>query len=72
MEELAPQIGAPTVHLEDNTSCIDVVEAKRVTPTVKYIGIPIFFIQEQFENGLFVPKYEKSSVIPADMCTEPC
>ena len=32
MEALALYTGAPTVHWEDNTSCIYVVEAKRVTP----------------------------------------
>ena len=29
------------------------------------------FIQEQFKNITFVPKYENSSVILADMCTKP-
>ena len=70
MEDLALYTGAPTVHREDNTSCIYVIEAKRVTPRVKHIDIPVFFIQEKFDNGLFLPKYEESSVMPADMCTE--
>ena len=69
MEDLALYTGAPTVHWEDNTSCISVVEAKRVTPRVKHIDIPVYFLQEQFDNGLFLPKYENSSVMPADMCT---
>ena len=34
-------IGAPTVHWEDNTSCISVVEAKIVTPRVQKIDIPV-------------------------------
>ena len=34
-------MGAPTVHWEYNTSCIYVVEGKRVTPRVKHIGIPV-------------------------------
>ena len=72
MEDLALQTGAPTVHWEDNTSCISVVEAKIVTPIVKHIDIPVFFLQEKFYNGLFLPKYENSSVVPADMCTKPC
>ena len=25
-----------------------------------------------FDNGLFVPIYDKSSVVPEDMCTKPC
>ena len=71
MEALALYTGAHTVHWEDNTSFISVVEAKRVTPIVKHIGIHVCFLQEQFDNGLFLPKYEKSSVMPADMCTKP-
>ena len=54
------------------TSCISVVEAKRVTPRVKHMDIPVYFLLEQFDNGLFIPKYDKSSVMPADMCTKPC
>ena len=72
MKALALPIGAPTVHWEDNTSCISVLEDKRVTPRVKHIDITVYFLQEQFENGFFNPKYEKSSVIPEDMCTKPC
>ena len=72
METLALHIGAPTLHWEENSSCISVVEAERVTPRVKHIDITVCFLQEQFDNGLFIPKYEKPSVIPADMCTKPC
>ena len=43
MEALALYTGAPTVHCEDNTSCISVIEAKRVTPRVKHIDIPVCF-----------------------------
>ena len=45
MEALALYTGAPTVHWEDNTSCISFVEAKIVTPRVKHIDIPICFLQ---------------------------
>ena len=48
------------------------VEDKIVTPRVKQIDIPVVFFQEQFDNGLFVPKYDKSSVMTEDMCTNPC
>ena len=72
MEALALHTGAPTVHWEDNTCCISVVEYKRVTPRVRHIDIPVCFLQEKFYNGLFFPKYEKSSVMSADMCTKPC
>ena len=72
MEDLALHTGAPTVNLEDNTSCISVAEDKIVTTRVKHIDIPLCFLQEKFENGLFLPKYERYSVIPADMCNRPC
>ena len=67
MEALALHTGVPTVHWEDNTSCISIIEAKRVTPRVKHIYIPVFFLQDQFENGLLLKKYEKSSIMSEDM-----
>ena len=72
MEALALHTGTPTLHWEDNTSCISVVEAKRVTNRVKHIDFTACFLLDQFDNGLFLPKYEKPSVMPADMCTKPC
>ena len=30
------------------------------------------FLQEKLENVLFIPKYDKYSVMPADMCTKLC
>ena len=30
------------------------------------------FSTRKFDNGIFLPKYENSSVMPADMCTKPC
>ena len=45
MEALALYTGAHTVHFEDNTRFISVVEAKRVTPRVKNIDIPVCFLQ---------------------------
>ena len=51
MEAIALQTCAPTVHWEDNTSCIYVVEAKIVTTKVKHIVIPICFPQEKIYNG---------------------
>ena len=57
MEALSLHTGAPTVNWEDNTSCISVVESKRVTPRVKHINITVCFPQEQVDNGLFLPKY---------------
>ena len=72
MEYLALHTGAPTVHWEYNTSCIFVVEAKIVTPRVKHVEIPVCFLQEQFDNGIFIPKHVKSSVMPSDMCTKLC
>ena len=45
MEDLEIYTGAPTVHWEDNTSFIYVVDAKLVTPRVKKIDIPVCFLQ---------------------------
>ena len=72
MESLEIHTGAPTVHWEGNTSCIFVVEAKIVTPRVKHIDIPVCFMQDQFDNDIFIRKYEKSSFMPSNMCTKPC
>ena len=70
MEALELHTGVPVVHWEDNTSSISVVEAKRVTPRVKQIDITVCFLQEKFDNGLFIPKYEKFIVMLVDMCTK--
>ena len=72
MESLELHTGAPTVYCKETTSCIYVVASKMVTPRVNHIDTPVCFLQEQFYNGPFVPKYENSSVMPADMCTKPC
>ena len=53
-------------------SCISVVESKIVIPRVKHIYITVFFLQEQFYKLSFVPKKEKSIVIPEDICTKLC
>ena len=45
MESLSLQTGKLTVHWEDNTSCIYIVEAKIFTPRVKHIEIPVCFLQ---------------------------
>ena len=70
-EDLELHTGAPTLHWEDNISCISAVESKRATPRVKHIDIPVYFLQEQFDNGIFIPKHENSSVMTADMCIKP-
>ena len=59
------------VHWEDNGCYISVVGSKIVTPTVEDSDILVFFLQEQFDNGLFIPNYEKSSVVPEDMRAKP-
>ena len=51
--------------------CIYVVEAKIVTPRVKHSYITVCFIQEIFDNYLFVSKYENSSFMPEYSCTKP-
>ena len=70
MEALALYNGAPTLHLEDDTSCIYGVEAKRVQAIFEHIYIKVYFLQEKFENGLFVTNCEKSSNMPEDMRTK--
>ena len=71
MVNLALHTGATIVHWEYNKSCIFVLQAKIVNPRVKHIEITVYFQQEKFDNSLFT-EYEKSSVVPADMCTKPC
>ena len=44
MEALEIHTGSPTLHWEDSTSFIYVVEAKIVTPRVKHIGINVCFL----------------------------
>ena len=72
METLALFTGVHTVHWKDNINCISVVEAKSVTTRVKHIDISVCFLQEPFDNGLYLPKYEKSGDMPEGMCTTPC
>ena len=71
MEALAIHTGLPAVHWEDNTICISIVEDKRLTPIVKHIDIPVYFLQGFFYNGLFIQKYDNSIVMSADICTKP-
>ena len=71
MKVLELHTGLSTVHLEDNTTCIYVVEYKIAKPRVKHIGIPDCFLQKKLDNGTFVPKYDKYSTIPSDMFTKP-
>ena len=72
MEALALHTVAPTVNWEYNISCISVVESKMVNTRVKHINIPVYFLPEQFDNGNFIPEYEKYNAIINDMCTKPC
>ena len=72
MEKLVLHTNAPVVHWKDNKIWVSIVEPKRVTHRVNYIYFPVFFLQENVDYGIFVPKYEMSSVIPEDMCTKPC
>ena len=70
MESLVLHTGAPTVHRVDNTNCIYFAGSRIVTPIGKYVYIPVCILQEQFDNGIFVPKYENYSVISEYMCTQ--
>ena len=44
----------PTPIYEDSQPCIDVLDAKTVTSRVKHIAVPIHFIHDQIQDGLFV------------------
>ena len=72
MEALALHTVVPTVHWEDNTSCISIVEVKIFTPIIKHIDFTVCFLQEQFYNVIFITKYDNSSVMQSDMCTKSC
>ena len=50
MEALSLHTGAPKVNWEDKTSCIYVVEDKIVTPRVKHIDVPVYFLLDQFDK----------------------
>ena len=63
MESFSLHTGSKYIYWEDNPSCIYVVEAEIVTPRFKNIGITVFFLQEKFGNGLYVPKYDKFGVM---------
>ena len=44
MENLALQTGAPTVHWEDNTGCVSIVEAKKLLLELKtFMLLSIFY-----------------------------
>ena len=56
MEAISLHTDAPKLHWEDNKSFISIIEAKMFTTIVKHIEIPVYFLQEQFCNGLFILK----------------
>ena len=72
VEAVSLHTGARALYWEENKSCMSIFVAKIVTPRVKHIEIHVCLIQEQFDNDIFVLKYENSSVMPEDMCTKPC
>ena len=59
--------GTPTVYYEDNKGYISAVEAKRVTPMFKHIYSLTYFLLYQYYNGIFTPKYEKTTTILSDI-----
>ena len=52
MEALSLHNGATIVHWEDNKSFVSVVQSKIFTPRFKHIDIPVYFILENFDNGI--------------------
>ena len=59
-------------YIGDFKNLFSVVDDRTVTTRFKHVDITVCFKQEQFDNGLFVPKYENSSVMLVYMCTKIC
>ena len=67
MEALSLHTGAPKLNREYNKSFIFALEAKIFTPIVEHIDIPVYFLQEIFDNIIFIPKM-KSIVSCCQIC----
>ena len=65
MDSFGIPYGAPTIHWEYNISCYD-----QVIPSDNHIHITVLN-KYKYKNGLFTPKYEKTTIISSDMCTKP-
>ena len=61
----------PTHIYEDSQPCIDVLEAKTVTSQVKHIAVPIHFIHDQIQNGIFVMRKIGTNLNLCDSGTKP-
>ena len=59
--------GAPTLHWEENTSYIYVIEARMVIPAVKKIHIPVCFLQGNLTT-VFLLKNTRSPVSCRHIC----
>ena len=64
LEALSLNTCAPIVHWEENTICLSVGKAKIFTTRPIHIDIPLYFLKEKFDNGLFIPQYDKSIIMP--------
>ena len=60
MTSLGFPVNTPTSIFEDNKGTHDLIEAKRMTPRLKHIDIPICYLHEKFKSGEFVV-YEYST-----------
>ena len=69
MEVLALHTGTPVKTTQVLSMLLNI---KELLLELKRIDSPVCFLKEKFENGIFVPKYEKSSVMIAYMCIKPC
>ena len=72
MEALALHTGAPKVHWEDNFFIFLLLRLKELLLELNTLIFQSIFYKINLTNGLFLPKYEKSSVMPADVCTKSC
>ena len=61
----------PTPIYEDSQPCIDVLDAKTVTSRVKHIAVPIHFIHDQIQDGLFVMRKIGTNLNLCDSGTKP-
>ena len=67
MKTLALRTGAPTVHSEENTSLIYIVEDKIVTPRVKQIYSHVCFLIEKFDNDVLF-QHMRSLLLCRQIC----
>ena len=68
-------MGRPFLHpipvLEDNQATVQQIVKDRLTPNIKHADIPVCFLHEQYNTGLFDIQYVKTDLNFADLNTKP-